>query len=62
MRDGDRGAAAASSRRTTGDGELVAVLGMNQVRQFTRWRRRLAASARSPRPADVHSTRLFTAG
>jgi NADPH-dependent 2,4-dienoyl-CoA reductase/sulfur reductase-like enzyme len=25
------------------DGELVAVLGMNQVRQFTRWRRQLAA-------------------
>ena len=24
------------------DGELVAVLGMNQVRQFTRWRRQLA--------------------
>lgn len=32
------------------DGELVAVLGVNQVRQFTRWRRQLSASASASAP------------
>lgn len=35
------------------DGELVGVLGMNQVRQFTRWRRRLATGGAASTPPHV---------
>ena len=36
------------------EGELVAVLGVNQVRQFSRWRRQLPGIPAPPRPVVAH--------